>query len=90
MNSSNLEPNAFFTRDGKDLWMLGTFCLQPTCELTNVATGQTESFGMGGLTAQDFQRIQPPDIALEYLEILAREVISLRRQIELFLKDTPQ
>lgn len=89
MNSSDLKPDAFFTTNGKDLWFLGTFCMQPTCELTNVATGAVESFGMGGLTADRFRKITPPDIAKGTVEDLARDIISLRRQIKPFIKDTP-
>lgn len=89
MNSRDLEPKAFFTTDGTDLWILGTFCLHPTCELTNVATGQVEGFGMGGLTAERFRRILPPDIAREAIETMAQEIISLRAQIKPFLKDSP-
>ena len=89
MNSRDLKPNAFFTTDGTDLWMLGAFCLQPTCELTNIATGAVEGFGMGGLTADRFRKIAPPDIAEGIIEDLERNIISLRRQIEPFLKDAP-
>ena len=60
MNSNDLEVPAFFTTNGKDVWELGTFCLSPTCELKNLKTGNIESFGMEGLTAQRFHRITMP------------------------------
>lgn len=60
MNSGDLKPDTFFTTNGKDIWKLGTFCLTPTCELTNPETGQMESFGMDGLTAERFHKIEMP------------------------------
>lgn len=60
MNSSDLEPNSFFTTNGKDIWKLGTFCLSPTCTLINLETGEEESFGMNGFTAQNFNKITMP------------------------------
>jgi len=87
MNSGDLKPNAFFTTNGADLWILGTFCLTPTCELTNITTGAVERFGMDGLTADGFRKIEPPDIAKGIIEDLARDIISLRKQIEPFLKE---
>ena len=60
MNSTDLKPFAFFTTNGKDVWELGTFIMEPSCELKNLKTGNVESFGMGGLTAQRFHRIKMP------------------------------
>lgn len=61
MNQRDLGVNAFFTTDGTDVWELLYFCLQPTCRLRNLKTGVEESFGMGGLTAESFYKIQMPD-----------------------------
>ncbi len=60
MNSGDLSPNTFFTTDGKDIWKLGTYCMTPTCELTNMETGAVESFGMAGITAGRFHKIKMP------------------------------
>ena len=51
---------AYFTTDGLDIWELKTYCLQPTCVLENLKTGRKESFGMGGITAQNFMKIKMP------------------------------
>lgn len=73
MNSSDLEPNTFFTTNGKDIWKLGTFCMTPTCELTNLETGQVESFGMNGLTAERFHKILMPMAIKKEAEQIAKE-----------------
>ena len=62
MNASDLEPDALFTTDGKDIWKLKTFCMTPTCELHNLEGDAVESFGMGGLTARRFYKIEMPKI----------------------------
>ena len=60
MNANDLGANAFFTTDGTDAWKLRSFCMQPTCILE---TGKSEDFGMGGLTAQSFHKIEMPEEA---------------------------
>lgn len=60
MNKNDLELPSFFTTDGTDIWKLRSFCLEPTCDLENMETHKIESFGMGGLTAQGFKRIDMP------------------------------
>ena len=62
MDSTDLKQNAFFTTDGSDVWKLGSYCLHPTCELTNMETNEKASFGMNGLTAQRFHRIAMPGV----------------------------
>ena len=62
MNREDLEPNAIFTTNGKDIWRLKSFCMEPSCDLLNLESGAVESFGMGGLTAQTFRRITMPEI----------------------------
>lgn len=68
MNSGDLEPDTFFTTNGKDVWKLGTFCMTPTCELTNLETGEIENFGMDGITAQRFHKITMPAKAKQETE----------------------
>ena len=63
MRSNDLEGNAFFTTDGTDVWELLYYFLQPTCRLKNLQTGKEESFGMGGLTAENFHKIEMPKAA---------------------------
>ena len=62
MDSKDLEANAFFTTDGKDVWKMLYFCMSPSCRLKNLETGEEESFGINGLTARRFHRIKMPDI----------------------------
>ena len=62
MNSNDLEPNSFFTTDGTDIWVLGSYYLEPTCTLRKLETDKEEFFGMGGLTAQIFHKIKMPKI----------------------------
>lgn len=66
MNKNDLEQHAFFTTNGKDVWKLRSFRLEPTCRLENLEDpDKSESFGMGGLTAQTFHRIKMPEISNE-------------------------
>lgn len=51
---------SFFTTTGEDIWELDHFFLTPTAKLKNLKTGETRFFGMGGLTAQEFKRIEMP------------------------------
>ena len=60
MNANDLGANAFFTTDGTDVWKVRSFCMQPTCILENLETGKSEDFGMGGLIAQSFHKIEMP------------------------------
>jgi len=62
MNANDLEIPAFFTTDGRDIWKLQSYCLEPTCELVNLETGRKEHFGLGGITAQAFKKIKMPII----------------------------
>ncbi len=60
MNVEDLKNGKFFTTNGKDIWKLESYCLYPTCTLVNLETGKKESFGLGGLTAQGFLKIEMP------------------------------
>ena len=63
MNSKDLEADALFTTNGKDVWKLRSFCMSPTCRLENLEhPDRIESFGMDGLTADSFHRITMPEI----------------------------
>lgn len=62
MDSTDLEPHSFFTTNGKDIWKLESYCLTPTCTLVNTEDGREESFGMNGLTAQEFHKIVMPKL----------------------------
>lgn len=57
MNASDLEGEALFTTNGKDAWKMQWFFLDPSCTLKNLETGETQTFGMGGLTAESFKRL---------------------------------
>lgn len=62
MDATDLEGYNFFTTDGTDMWILRYFCMEPTCRLENLQTGEKEDFGMGGLTAERFHKIKMPKI----------------------------
>lgn len=57
MDGNDLVLGALFTKDGKDIWKLKSYCLTPTCELVNLETGEIEGFGLGGITAESFDRV---------------------------------
>jgi len=56
----DLITNRFFTTTGEDIWKVEWYFTQPSCRLKNLETGDVEEFGMGGLTAQKFHRIEMP------------------------------
>lgn len=59
MDASDLEEvGALFTYKGEPGWRVRSYCPSPTCDMYNEHTGQVLSFGMGGLTASDFVRVQ--------------------------------
>jgi len=55
MNINDLTLDNLFTPDnGKTVWRLIGFCMEPTCTLRNLETGEIENFGIGGLTSKSF------------------------------------
>lgn len=60
MKQSDLEVGAFFTTGHFDIWKMDSFCLSPTCTLKNLETGQVMSFGINGLSADDFEKVAMP------------------------------
>ena len=65
MKTDDFEIGAFFTTNGRDIWKLQSFCTQPTCKLKNLETGEEVSFGIGGLTSENYHKITMPDEALK-------------------------
>jgi hypothetical protein len=64
MKINDLEKGGFFTTNGKDIWRLVSWFREPSCTLENMdKKTQVETFGMNGLTAQNFHRIEMPEIA---------------------------
>lgn len=63
MNAGDLTPgNLFYTTDGCDIWKLDGYFTMPSCLLRNIETGEKQTFGMGGLTAESFHPIIMPEI----------------------------
>lgn len=60
MNVGDLEVNAFFTTDGKDIWILESCYTVPSCTLRNLITGVKDNFGMNGLTAGRYTKVKMP------------------------------
>lgn len=59
MTADDLEGEALYTTNGKDVWKMQWYFLAPSCALKNLETGKTETFGMSGLTAESFKRLIP-------------------------------
>lgn len=59
MDASDLEGEALYTTNGKDCWKMQGYFMTPSCTLKNLETGETQTFGMSGLTAQEFKRLLP-------------------------------
>lgn len=62
MDRGDLTLGSYFTRELADgstggVFKLESFCLEPTCTLLNLETGEKEHFGIGGLTARSFKRL---------------------------------
>ncbi len=62
ITQEDLEVGKFFTTDGKDVWKMEYFCLTPTVRLKNLETSEERDFGLGGITANDFHKIEMPKI----------------------------
>lgn len=56
--------NLYFTTNGTDIWKLKSFFDGPSCTMENMETKEKSTFGMNGLTAQEFHRIQMPEEAI--------------------------
>ena len=52
---------ALFEKDDKTVWVLESFCAGPSCRMREIKTGNVESFGLNGLTARSFKKIEVPD-----------------------------
>lgn len=65
MDASTMQKHSFWTTDKKDdLWIMESYCTVPSCRIKNLATGEMRDFGMGGLTAKEFNPVEM-DKALE-------------------------
>lgn len=53
------EPGELFTTDGKDVWELTSFCLEPTATLKNLRTGEVKGGAVCSLLLQDFIKLIP-------------------------------
>lgn len=62
IDKSDLKLSNYFTTDGKDIWAVELYCLEPTVTLKNLKTGAIESFGLNGLTAEKYHKIDMPKI----------------------------
>ena len=60
MKASDLDMDTFYTTTGKDIWKMVGFYTTPSCTIENVDTKETMNFGMNGLTAKSFHRIEMP------------------------------
>lgn len=57
MDASDLEGEALYTTNGKDVWKMQGYFMVPSCTLKNLETGEEQTFGIGALTAQSFKRL---------------------------------
>ena len=55
----------YFTTDGKDVWILDGFFDVPSCTLKNLQNSEKSTFGLNGIMANDFHRIEMPKQALK-------------------------
>ena len=60
MNASDLTMGAYFTTTGKDIWKLDGYFDMPSCTLRRLDEPGEETFGMGGVIAESFKRIDMP------------------------------
>ena len=73
MNTNDLEVNAYFTTNGKDIWKLASYFSEPSCRLVNMDdTAIIEEFGISSRNAQRFHRIQMPKEIKEEAETRAK------------------
>ena len=64
MNGNDLEVNAYFTTNGKDVWKLVSYFSEPSCRLANMDDmAIIEEFGILSRAAQRFHRIKMPEVS---------------------------
>ena len=73
MDSSDLGEHITPFEHNGEIWLLESHCMQPTCTMINPATGQRQSFGMGGITASEFKRLDVDPKLFEQLMDEARK-----------------
>ena len=61
MNFTELEAHELFTTNGKDVWKREGYFSGPSCTLKNLETGEKQTFGLNGLTADSFKPLAPVD-----------------------------
>lgn len=54
-----LEPGQLYTTNGKDVWVLESFCEHPTATLRNLNTDEKRGGAVGCMSLQDFVRLVP-------------------------------
>ncbi len=55
MNADDI--GKFYTTDGTDIWMLQSYCGQPTVTMVNVRTGDLRGGAVGCLNLQPFKKL---------------------------------
>lgn len=59
MTASDFEGRGLYTTDGKDCWQMQHYFMVPSCTLKNLETGEIQTFGVNGLTADTFKKLVP-------------------------------
>jgi hypothetical protein len=59
MTANDLKVGGFFTTNGSDVWKLESYFDGPSCTLRNLETQEVQTFGMNGLTAEEFRKLVP-------------------------------
>lgn len=59
MTADDMEGEALYTTNGKDVWKMQWYFGGPSCCLKNLETGEEQTFGMAGQTASSFKRLLP-------------------------------
>ena len=61
MDATTIRQHSFWTTTGRannDLWIMESYCMAPSCRLKNLETGEVQNFGMGGITAKEFEPVK--------------------------------
>lgn len=54
-------PGDLYTKDGKDVWIVETYCEHPTITMKNLATGQKQGGAVGSLIVKSFVKLVPSE-----------------------------
>ena len=58
-STNDLKPGDLYTTDGKDVWIVQSFCEHPTVTMQNIRSGKSVGGAVGCRNLKDFVKLLP-------------------------------